>query len=126
MEQLVSPRSSLRCRPRWATRRTERPSLGPRAARWAAVLGQPVMDWQRQVVDVALELDPDTGLPAYRQVGVTVPRRSGKTTLFLAVQVDRCLGWGRHQRCLYTAQDRNMSRAKWEEQTGLLRDSALG
>jgi len=90
MEQLVSPRSSLRCRPRWATRRTERPSLGPRAARWAAVLGQPVMDWQRDVLDVALELDPDTGLPAYRQVGVTVPRRSGKTTLLLALTIDRC------------------------------------
>jgi len=84
------------------------------------------MPWQRLVVDVGLELDESTGLPAYRQVGVTVPRRSGKTTLFLALQVDRCLGWGRHQRCLYTAQDRNMSRAKWEEQTGLLRDSALG
>jgi phage terminase large subunit-like protein len=78
------------------------------------------------VVDVALELEESTGLPAYRQVGVTVPRRSGKTTLLLAVQVDRCLGWGRHQRCLYTAQDRNMSRAKWEEQTTLVSESALG
>jgi phage terminase large subunit-like protein len=84
------------------------------------------MPWQRQVVDVGLELDEATGLPAYRQVGVTVPRRSGKTTLFLAVQVDRSLGWGRHQRTLYTAQDRNNSRAKWEEQTALLRDSPLG
>jgi hypothetical protein len=84
------------------------------------------MDWQRQVVDVALELDPATMLPAYRQVGVTVPRRSGKTTLFLCVQVDRSLGWGRHQRALYTAQDRNNSRAKWEEQVGLLADSPLG
>jgi phage terminase large subunit-like protein len=78
------------------------------------------------VVDVGLEVDEETGLPAYRQVGVTVPRRSGKTTLFLAVQVDRSLGWGRRQRTLYTAQDRNNSRAKWEEQTALLRDSPLG
>jgi phage terminase large subunit-like protein len=83
------------------------------------------MPWQSEVLDVALELD-ESGRPAYRQVGVTVPRRSGKTTLLLAVQVDRCLGWGRHQRCLYTAQDRNNSRAKWEEQTALLRDSPLG
>jgi len=74
---------------------------------------------------VALEVEPATGLPAYRQVGVTVPRRSGKTTLLLAVTVDRCLGWGRRQRCLYTAQDRINSRAKWEEQTHLLADSPL-
>jgi hypothetical protein len=83
------------------------------------------MPWQSEVLDVALELD-ESGRPAYRQVGVSVPRRSGKTTLLLAVQVDRSLGWGRHQRTLYTAQDRNNSRAKWEEQTALLRDSPLG
>jgi hypothetical protein len=83
------------------------------------------MGWQAQVVNVALELDPATRLPAYRQVAVSVPRRSGKTTLFLAVQVDRSLGWGRRQRTLYAAQDRNNSRLKWEEQTALLRDSKL-
>jgi phage terminase large subunit-like protein len=83
------------------------------------------MPWQEQVVNVGLELDPVTGLPAYREVRVSVPRRSGKTTLFLCIQVDRCLGWGRHQRCLYAAQDRNNSRAKWEEQTEMLRDSDL-
>ena len=84
------------------------------------------MDWQRDVLDVALELDPDTGLPAYRQVGVTVPRRSGKTTLLLALTIDRCLGWGRRQRCLYAAQSGLDSRMKWEEQVTLMRDSPLG
>jgi phage terminase large subunit-like protein len=83
------------------------------------------MPWQAQVADVGLELDPETRLPAYRQVVISVPRRSGKTTLFLAVQVDRSLGWGRRQRSLYAAQDRNNSRAKWEEQTELLRESQL-
>src|SRR6516162_8307959 len=122
----VSVRSSPRCRPRWATPRSpDRPTLGGRAARLAALFGQPLMGWQAQVVNVALELDPATRLPAYRQVAVSVPRRSGKTTLFLAVQVDRSLGWGRRQRTLYAAQDRNNSRLKWEEQTALLRDSKL-
>ena len=83
------------------------------------------MPWQAQVADVGLEIDPDTMLPAYRQVVISVPRRSGKTTLFLAVQVDRSLGWGRRQRSLYAAQDRNNSRAKWEEQVDILRDSQL-
>jgi len=83
------------------------------------------MDWQRLVLDVALEVEPATGLPAYRQVGVTVPRRSGKTTLLLAVTIDRCLAWGRWQRCLYTAQTRIDSREKWEEQVRLLTASPL-
>ena len=83
------------------------------------------MPWQRQVLNVGLELDPVTYLPAYREVRVSVPRRSGKTTVLLVVQVDRSLGWGRRQRGLYVAQTRIDSRAKWEEQTELLRDSKL-
>jgi phage terminase large subunit-like protein len=83
------------------------------------------MDWQRAVLDVGLELDEATGLPAYRQVGVTVPRRSGKTTLLLALTIDRCLAWGRRQRVLYAAQTRMDSRQKWEEQVRLLKDSPL-
>ena len=59
-------------------------------------LGQPFMPWQRLVADVGCEIDPVTGLPAYREVRVTVPRQSGKTTLFLAWQVNRCVSrrWG--------------------------------
>jgi len=93
-------------------------------ARIAAVMGSPLMPWQRDVVDVAGELLP-SGLPAYREVRVTVPRQSGKTTLVLVVQVDRSLFWGRRQRSLYAAQDRNNSRAKWEEQTEILADTPL-
>jgi phage terminase large subunit-like protein len=88
-------------------------------------MGQPLMPWQAQVVNVAGEILPDTGLPAYREVRVTVPRQSGKTTLILVVEVDRCLSWGPGQRCLYTAQDRNSSRAKWEEQCELLQRTEL-
>jgi hypothetical protein len=78
------------------------------------------MPWQQLVADVALELDPATGLPAYREVRLTVPRQSGKTTLLLAAMIDRCLWWGNDQRCVYAAQDRINSRAKWEEHGELL------
>jgi phage terminase large subunit-like protein len=86
----------------------------------ARVVGQSFMPWQALVADVAGELDPSTGIPAYREVRVTVPRQSGKTTLILVVEVDRSLAWGPAQHTLYAAQDRNNSRAKWEEQAELL------
>lgn len=74
------------------------------------------MPWQRYVADVALEYDPDTGRLCYRRVGLTVPRQSGKTTLILALAVDRALGFGGRQNIVYTAQTRNDARLKWEEE----------
>ncbi|MGH7358528.1 MAG: LAGLIDADG family homing endonuclease, partial [Candidatus Rokuibacteriota bacterium] len=41
-------------------------------------VGLPLMPWQRLVADVGGEIDPATGLPAYREVILTVPRQSGK------------------------------------------------
>lgn len=81
----------------------------------AAKLGTPLMPWQRMVADVALELDPGTGRLAHREVGLTVPRQSGKTTLLLAMMVHRALGFGDRQRIVYTAQTRNDARQKWED-----------
>jgi hypothetical protein len=83
------------------------------------------MPWQDQVADVAGEVDPSTGLPAYREIRVSVPRQSGKTTLVLVIEVDRCIAWGLGQHCLYAAQDRNRSREKWEEHSELLKRTAL-
>ena len=74
------------------------------------------MPWQRHVADVALEVDPDTGLLAYREVNLTVPRQSGKTLLLLCAMVHRAQGFGRRQRILYTAQTRNDARRKWEDE----------
>jgi phage terminase large subunit-like protein len=82
------------------------------------------MPWQAQVANVAGELAAD-GTPVYREVRVTVPRQSGKTTLLLAFEVDRCLSWGDGQHVLYTAQDRNSAKAKWEEQADLLEHTTL-
>lgn len=83
------------------------------------------MPWQRHVVDVALEFDPVSGLLAYRDVTVTVPRQSGKTTLMMAVMVWRAL----HQpgaRIVYTAQDGQAARKKWrDDQVPMLEASSL-
>lgn len=80
------------------------------------MLGQPLMPWQRHVADVALEVDPATGLLVYREIDLTVPRQSGKTLLLLCAMVHRAQGFGRRQRILYTAQTRNDARRKWEEE----------
>lgn len=74
------------------------------------------MPWQRMIADVGLELDPITGLPAYREIVVTVMRQSGKSVLLLSFQLDRCLSWDGLRRCAYTAQSGFDARKK------LLRD----
>lgn len=106
--------SSLVCQPRWATpRRPERFSFGFRLERIAQELGQPLMPWQRLVAAVGCEILPESGLPAYNEVIVTVPRQSGKTTLFFSWQIDRSLNWGRPQRSIFTAQTGKDARDKW-------------
>lgn len=118
--------SSLSCPPRFATRRrSERATFGGRLAKIAELVGQPFMPWQSYVADVGCELD-ERGLPAYREVVVTVPRQSGKTTLFVSWQVDRCVNWGRPQRSVFTAQTGKDARDKWlDELFPLLRNSKL-
>ncbi len=96
--------SSKACLARWATPRSpERRTLGAAAAAIARELGTPFMPWQQQVADVALEIDSRTGTFVYREVGLTVPRQSGKTTLILSVIFARALAEKR-QNIRYTAQ----------------------
>ncbi len=103
------------CRPRWATSRTERRTLGPAVGEAARAFGQPLLPWQQQVADVGLEIDDD-GKPAYREVIFSTPRQSGKTTLILAWQIQRAVGWarmlGEPQKMIYTAQDASAARRK--------------
>jgi hypothetical protein len=68
------------------------------------------MPWQKEVVDVALELED--GSPAYRETVLTIPRQSGKTTLILALVLHRALRWGDPQRIAYTAQTGHDARQK--------------
>lgn len=80
------------------------------------------MPWQRLVADVGGEIDPDTGLPAFREVRVTVPRQNGKTLLVLSWECHRCLAWGRPQRVAYSAQTGKDARQKLvEDQFPILR-----
>lgn len=121
--------SSMSCPPRYATRRRpERETFGPELASVAAKIGQPFMPWQRLVADVGGEIDPLTGLPAYREVRVTIPRQSGKTTLFLSWQINRCVSrrWRHPQRSAFTAQTGKDARDKWiDELFPLIRNSQL-
>lgn len=83
-------------------------------AQTSAALGKRLIFWQEHVSDVAMEVDPDTGLLYYRTVILTVPRQSGKTTLEFAVIVHRCTAWPA-QNVTYTAQTRVKAREKWED-----------
>ncbi len=112
----VSDVTRLACPPLYATPRDpSRKTLGGAVARVAKQLGTPLMPWQRQVADVAMEVDPRTGLLVYGEVDLTVPRQQGKTTLELAVLVHRCRTWA-GSRALYSAQDRIHARKKWEDE----------
>jgi hypothetical protein len=103
------------CPPLYGTLRDpSRDTLGGAVAAIAEQLGTPFMPWQRQVADVAMEVDPVSGRLAYREVVLTTPRQSGKTTLELAAMVHRCRTWPR-SRVLYSAQDRIHARLKWED-----------
>lgn len=106
----------LQCIPMWGTpRNLERKTYGGKAAKFAEAMGTPFMPWQRYVADVVLEVDPYTGLLAYRHVLLMVPRQSGKTTLELAIMAWRASAWPK-QNIVYAAQTRNAAREKWEEE----------
>jgi phage terminase large subunit-like protein len=97
------------CEPRYATPRTERPTLAPAVEEVASTLGFDLLPWQRLVLEVALEQANDR--PAYRDVLVSVPRQSGKSSLALALIVWRLLSLP-SARVLYAAQTRQAAREK--------------
>lgn len=71
------------------------------------------MPWQEHVALVAGEIDSN-GVPCFREVVLTVPRQNGKTTLVLAWEVQRAIGWEHlgPQRIAYSAQTGNDARKK--------------
>jgi hypothetical protein len=102
-------------------RSLERKTYGPEVSRISARLGAPFMPWQNMVVDTALEVDPETGLLAYRFVIIKVPRQAGKTTLTLALATHRAIAFanvnGRPQNIIYTAQTAQDAFKKWSDQS---------
>ena len=102
---------------KYATRRDpSRPTFGNRVAHVAAeVMGTPLMPWQRQVADVAMELSLETpGEWQYTTVIVSVPRQSGKTALMRAVAADRILSYRDHI-VQMTAQTGKDARKRWDQ-----------
>ena len=98
-------------KPRYATPRTsDRETFGGKVELISRGLALPLMPWQQSVVDVFGE--QLEGCPAYRELVLTVPRQSGKTTLILAVMLHRALYYGRPQRIAYTAQTGHDARQK--------------
>lgn len=57
----------------------------------AKVLRIELLPWQRLFVSVATQYYPDTGAYRYPFVGLTVPRRAGKTTIIGLIQLARCI-----------------------------------
>jgi hypothetical protein len=82
----------------------------------ARTLGWELMPHQRLPLDVGLEIDPETGTFAYRDVTVTEPRQGGKSTRMFSLMVWRCavyaLTCGRYQRAAYSAQTGRDARKK--------------
>lgn len=114
--------SSKDCPPRFGTPRSANYTHGGDVAQFSLALGRPFMPWQRHVADVALEVDPATGLLRYRNVVLTVPRQSGKTAFLLALILWRSLSprLGGHQQIAFTAQTaldaRDRLQNEWEPQ----------
>lgn len=101
-------------------------TMGPAVAVVAKHLGTPLMPWQRQVADVAMELHPDDpGRWRYPLVIVTVPRQSGKTTLLRAVAVERAMAKN-HARVFMTAQSGKDAHQRWKDTIERVESSVLG
>jgi phage terminase large subunit-like protein len=75
----------------------------------AEALDTRLMPWQTHVAAVALE--HDAGRLAYRDVVLSTPRQSGKSTLILAVLLARMLS-APGQTCVYGAQNRLSARTR--------------
>jgi phage terminase large subunit-like protein len=95
--------------PRFQVPATDRPSYGEAVAVTAARLGVPLMGWQELVAGVALE--HEDGQLAYRDVAVSTPRQSGKSTLTLALIVSRMLA-APGQTVVYASTTRLAARTK--------------
>lgn len=93
------------------------------------MLRLPPMPHQQQIWNVGLEVDPDTGVFAYREVDVTMMRQSGKTTTVLSLKLDRGMNYvDEHgpQRIQYSAQTGKDGREKMlDDEWPLIKRSKL-
>lgn len=81
------------------------------------MLGRPFMHHQSHMADIILEVDPDTGRLAYRDVTIIIGRQQGKTDFTLSGMVHRAQAFEADgpQTILYAAQTAGEARQKWED-----------
>jgi hypothetical protein len=114
----------VRAQPKYATQRDpSAPNAGAQVARIAALMGKPLMPWQRLVADVATEREAD-GTYRYDLVMVTVPRQAGKTTLLGAIALQRMLAEPGTE-IQYTAQSGKDAGKRFRELVKLIQGSPL-
>lgn len=128
MTLLDAPRA-LDGNPSWegfkyaTARNPARGTIGGRIAKVARAIGRPGMPWQRCVWDVGGEVD-SFGRLWYEIVLVTVPRQSGKTTLYAPVQLDRVIT-SPGIKTFYTAQTGKDARSRFSDLVKLVQESPL-
>lgn len=133
MTSIANPQTA--CQPLYGTPRSpERPTLGRRLTEVSRRLGKPLLPHQQQIMDVAFEIDPETGYLAYDEVVLIGGRQgTGKSESLLDVMTYRCTGfddalalWVREelghdvvapgpQRVIYAAQNADEGRLKWRD-----------
>jgi phage terminase large subunit-like protein len=99
-------------------RNLSRETRGPEVARILEQMGHEPMPWQRLMWDVALELDPETGLYWYDSGVVTVQRQAGKTDGLGVMATHRCMTIPRARAWLTMQQGKDASqwmRNEWHE-----------
>ena len=78
-------------------------------------LGWSPLPWQRDLLEVAYEVDA-FGQLWYREIVVVIMRQSGKSTLIVPVSLHRMIAWGERQFGLYIAQTRDKAKDKLVEE----------
>ena len=102
--------------PRWMTpRHPGRESIAHEVVAVMRGLGWEPLPWQRELLEVAYEVDAN-GLLWYREIVVVIMRQSGKSTLILPVALHRMIAWGGRQFGVYIAQTRDKARDKLIEE----------
>jgi hypothetical protein len=105
-------------------RNTSRKTDGNIVAKYAELLGTPLLPWQQYVADVAGEIDPETGTYFYDTVVLSTPRQCGKSTL-VDTEDTRNTQWGPDRFVYYLAQTGKFADDHFKEYLKKLEGSRL-
>lgn len=91
----------------------------------SALLGTPLMPWQKWVSRIASERHPaDPDRYRYKYVFVTIPRQGGKTTVMRCVLTERGIR-KRNRQAFYTAQTGKDAAERWKDLVKRVEESPL-